>query len=545
MNKVALACIVGMMIYPFIIPRFMNDEFLQGTMIAAKLLSQSGSTSAASHLLLATNSIGTPSWTWQQNVAGLLTFLPGAVFLLSEVSLVTGASPAALAYLPISYFILMVSVYLLARVFYKKAFGVSRSAILVICILSVYSLLSWDVPIENVGFSYLSVAFAEGILALYLIIQSAERRNFKQFLIPLILLFLMITMTHQREPTLILGGLATYGLVALVLKSAPRKFLTQLFWLGITLIVVISFQPFYFSLLGGVSFSRSFESFISYLAGGFTRTIYDLPYSGGAGVPTPSYAAVISKVSGRFFIAAVALITIPFFLSQRLRSIARSNKLSLAYVMVVGASLAYFSFYFLFYQGINFGLIYVWLLTILLVAVVPVFHDFKRFLGKVILVTVIAIVVVLAISNTVFISLYANNSSYSAQPGQQAVGASDFLISHSGDTFEVVGASMQVSSVLLGQMSAYPTQKLQSVVSEVLYSYNIDYQKGGVASAYGNMTAHLNFLIITNYEMHNGIYGDVLPSYLNPSQLGDIVRTLNERQDVLFDSSTSIIYGLS
>jgi hypothetical protein len=545
MNKIALVCIIGIAIYPFLIPLFFNDEFTASTMIAAKLLLQSGSTFAGSNFLLATNEVFTHSWTWQQQTASLLTSFPGSVYLLSETTLITGVPLPTLTYLPVSYSVLLLSVYLLARMFYRRFFANGQSTILLVCILSMYSMLSWDVAIENVGFGYLSVTFAESMLIFYLIIKCVDIRSFKRYEIPLVLLFLAITITHLREPILILGGLVTYGLFLIISGSAKAPFLTQLLLLGVVLFIIISFQPTYFSLLGQVNIGYAFDNFIRYLAGGFERTIYELPNSAGVGVPTPLYATIIQKISGWFDVGVIAIISVPLMLSRKLRSYLATSNLSYTYVLVVGESLTFFLFYFLFYQGINFGFIYVWLLQILLVALIPVFFKSRKYLGRVFLIAIICMAALLAIQNSVSIYLYANNSSYSAQPGKQAIGASNFLISQSGNSLEFVGASMQVSSVLLGQMSAYPGQKLQHVVSEVLYSYNIDFEKGGVSSAYGNMTAYLNYFVVTKYETQNGIYGDVNPSYLNSSQLATITTVLDAEQNVIFDSGISTIYSLT
>lgn len=537
----------------YILLQFQIDPFVSDTTTMANLLSAFGSTGASSAYLHGAAGFSVPGWAWQPETVELLNFFPGSGFLLASLHLVTGAPVVPLSYVPVSYVVVILGMVLLARNAWKVAessHSIRKVIFVSIVALSIYSAISSNIIGRFYGLEYHGLNLALFVIFCAILLKAISEDKMRTFIGPLVILFGSMLTIHQTEPTLIIGGLASYLLVLFVLNllgSKNRRQVYQIATLFVPVMMLGTLQSFYYLVLGGLNFSYISQRLTEYLTGAAAPISLGATTSG----VLPMFDLLLEKGYAWGMLGVVILVSTYYLAAGRSRrEDTRKGAQFFFFAIMIGASVAYSLSYFAYYGGISFGFVYPWLLQIFVLISVALTRSANRSFNKLVAILIVSLAFLAAVNaatSTVTLSFYAQQGPFVSTIGIESSQALPFVVTRSG-TQETVGASIGASSYMYRELADYPLTSYTLDTIVPLSGYIPFYSETGVLGTYSEMHGSLNLFVITAYESKNGLYGDVsstyggTSAYLNVSQVADLLAVIELHSARIYSSTGVSLY---
>jgi len=535
------------------------DPFDSSSVIAARLLSQFGST-GISNSYINNLTFNIPGWTWQTDTQALLSFTPGSSIILAELNLVTGAPLVALSYLPVSLIIIILGAFVFGRYiwqFVRSSRSFYRRAFFIVLCLSVYSEVSLDLLGRFYGLEFHGINESLFLLFVFVFVKGVDEGKIRIHSPVLVLIFLGMLFTHQTEPLLIVGGLSAYVFVLAVsdrLGSDNRRLLSQLSYVLVPLVALAALQSYYFYLLGNFDLGSLDQRLMAYFTGGITQVSFGLSSYSASGLLEYVLLLLLEKSYAWLMAALIVSISLLYIFQRRIRaSIGNMSKQFFLFAVMVGVSLVWSASYFVYYQGLNFGFEYPWLLQLLLLLPIMIIAAVGKVPVKSLGITLIVILVSLASINAVSSSISFQNTvsqgPFASKVGAESLGLVPFISTFSNREY-LIGASVGVSSIMFRQLASYPAIYTTLIILIPYGGFLSSYGQGGASGMYSDLRSHLNLLVFTSNELRNGLYGDVSSSYganayFTVSQLANLTSILEKNTNLVYDSNNAVLYSFN
>jgi len=538
-----------------VVLNFQADPFIAYTMVMAKLISELGSSGQASQYLSTLRYFG-----WQGMTYDVLQGMYGAGMLLAILHLISGSSISQLTYLPVPGMLSMCMVYLILRRLSKVLDRTLKSANLVFRLVAIASMYSYMLQYEmgrSYAFDFHGINNALYLMCLYFIIGLICEPKSSYFL-AFIMAFTASNIIHYNVPVVVIGDLAAYLVFSwLVLRVTKMPRLIML------LVIISSLQSFYFTILSGVNVQQVLSDLIQYFSGGF------LEFAPAQGVAWPfpyQYQQILfAKAYTYSAIIFVIVISLALF---RTRGGRKLTPIDTAYSIVVGGGVIYFVAYFANYGHGAFGFVDGWLLQPLLFAPIAMIWagqkletttqdkrstafegsdgqglgNRRQVVRKLALATLLVLALLLAGSTT----LAANGNLFYgpavSDPGMESASLQSFAIRNLSGGHFLIGASIEVSSSLFGHLTDYSKDKVFTVIPVPMMGYST--LANNTLGTYTRLRHDFDYLILTKYELTNGLNGNVLPDYINATEVNNLKAVLDSNQNLVCNSGQAYLYLL-
>jgi hypothetical protein len=553
-----LILLLSMLIMTVSVLNFQTDPFIAYTIVMAKLIGELGSSAQASAYLSSLAASGV--YGWQTPTSTLLQSLYGAGVLLAVLHLISGVSIIQLTYLPIPGIVSMCMVYLiLGRVSNLVSLpGRSSLVFSVVAILSMYSYMAQDTLGRFYAFDFHAINNALYLMCLYFIIRLSEPRSSSSYFLTFILAFTASNIIHFTVPVTLIGDLAAYLVVSWLVSRASK-----IRGLLLLLVVISTLQSAYFTVLQTVNIQKVSSDLIQYFSGGFLEFA---PVQGVAyPYPYQYQQLMLAKAYTYSAVIFVVVISVALF---RMRG--RSPKpLDTAYFLAVGGGITLFFSYFAYYGYGNFGFIDGWLLQPLLFLPITFIwtrqkletrtkndtistaalvgsggHDLgnRRRASRLALFTLLVLALLLAGSFTLDANGRLFYGPFVSEPGLESANLQSFSIEHLSSGHFLIGSSIEVSSSLYARLADYGAEKVLTVIPVSMVGYST--LANNTIQTYGKLRHDFNYLILTKYELTNGLHGDVLPDYVNAQEVVNVKAALDSNQNLVYNSGQAYLYEL-
>jgi uncharacterized membrane protein len=539
---------------------FQVDPFIAHTVIMAKLIGDLGSAGKASQYLSSV-----PYFGWQGATNYLIQSEYGAGVLLAILHLVSGGSITQLTYLPIPGMVSISMIYLILRRLSKLINSRLRALNLVfslVAILSMYSYVLSNVVGRFSAFDFHGINNALYLMCLYFIIRLSDPKSRgPSYLLAFIMAFGASSIIHYSVPVMLIGDLAVY--VAFSWLVSRRDMMMRR--LPLILVVISSMQSFYFNVLYEVNIPQVRTHLIQYLSGSFLLSGF------GARMATQgsnlSYQVQTLLVKSYTYSTIFFVVALSVFLIRGRRTL---PLIGAAYSLTVGGSIVYFLSYFVAYGYGAFGFIDGWLLQPLLIVTVAMVWAGRRLEERTGEKTgyvsndgaqgswrqrtrglVLAALLILASLQAGYFTLSESgrlsHGPMVSEPALESANLQSFLITHLSGRYFLIGASSEVSSTLFSRLADYSDEKVLTVLTSYITGNSTF--TGNTLLTYGQLRNDFNYLILTKYELSNGLYGGATSAqaweYLNATQVINLKSVLDSKQNLVYDSGDAYLYALN
>lgn len=526
----------------------------------AKLIGELGSAGQASQYLSTL-----PYFGWQGATYDLLQNEYGAGVLLAILHLISGSSIIQLTYLPVPGILSMSMIYLILRRLSKLIDPRLRTLNLVfslIAILSMYSYMLNNVIGRFSAFDFHGVNNALYLMCLYFIIRLSDPKSrVTSCLLAFITAFCASNIIHYTVPILLIGDLAAY--VAFSWLVSRRDMMMSR--LPLILVAISSLQSFYFNVLYKVNISQVTMHLIQYLSGGFLLSGFGPKVLTQGLILSYQVQTLLAKsytYSAIIFVVAISVVLI--------RSKRRPKSIGVAYSLTVGGSVVYFMSYFAAYGYGAFGFVDGWLLQPLLIVTVAMVWADRRLEEKTADKTggrleagdkdkwrqetrglVLATLLILAVLHAGYFTLADGERLFHgpmvSEPGLESANLQSFTITHLSGGHFLIGASSEVSSALFSRLADYSDDQVLTVISAYI-SGNSTFTSNTLLT-YGQLRNNFDYLILTKYELSNGLYGGATSTqtweYLNATEVTDLKSVLDSNQNLVCTSGDAYLYAFN
>jgi hypothetical protein len=558
------------MLIAVVLLNFQVDPFISYTIIMAKLIGELGSSGQASAYISGTLQ------GWQGSTSLLLQNVYGAGVLLAILHLISDGSIIQLTYLPVPGILSMCMVYLILRRLSKLVDPYLRSANLVfsaIAILSMYSYMSDIVVGRFYAFDFHAINNALYLMCLYFIIRLSEPKSNSSYFLTFIIAFSASNTIHYTVPVVLIGDLAAYTVFSWFVSRGSK-----IGRLALLLVAISSLQSFYFSILNTVNSLQVSTDLLQYFSGGFLGFGPTVATQATALAYMHQVQILLAKAytySSVIFVVGISAALL------RIRGRGETKPISAAYSLTVGGGIAYFLAYFANYGYGRFGFVDGWLLQPLLIVTVAmilagqrrearttvdtrstaVFHGFgindsgistagakdsrPRKLRRLMLAALLIVALLQAGSITLSTNERLFHGPMVSEPGLESASLQSFSITHlSGGRF-LIGASSEVSSALYSHLADYNAHQVLTVIPAYIHG-NSTFTSNTLLT-YAQLRNNFNYLILTNYELSNGLYGGATRAqsweYLNATEVTNLRAVLNSSQNIVCNSGDAYLYA--
>jgi hypothetical protein len=362
-----------------------------------------------------------------------------------------------------------------------------------------------------------------------------------------------------------------------------------MYGLVLLLVVISALQVFYSGFLQTL---RDFYSqqvlsnLIQYFSGGFLGLHPIVPHQINSALPSNGYGfpypypyeyqgLLLTKAYTYSAIVFIVVISVALF---RMRG--RGPELiDTAYSLVVGGGITVFLSYFLYYQGAyNFGFVDAWLLQpLLFLPIALIFrtrmivrwsrkgqkvetrtNDHERSIAlnvsnghdlgdrpQAVRKPALYPLLVLALLLAGSITLTANGrlfyGPFVSEPRLESTNLQSFSIEHLSSGHFLIGASIEVSSSLYAQLADYGADKVLTVIPAYMAGYST--LANNTIRTEAKLRHNFNYLILTKYELTNGLNGDVLADYINATEVINLKAALDSNQNLVYNSGQAYLYA--
>jgi len=552
-----------------VVLNFQVDPFIAYTIIMAKLISELGSTGQASQYL---SNLPVDVHTWQLSTYTLLQNMYGSGVLLAILHLISGVSIIQLAFLPIPGALSMCMLYLILRRLSNLVDATLMSASLIfsfVAILGMYAYMLEDVVGKFYAFDFHAINYALYLMCLYCIIRLSESKSSPSYFVASVIASAASTFIHYTLPIVLIGGLAAYVTFSWLVSGGGK-----MQRLPLVLAVILCLQSFYFGMLGRANISQTLTSLLGYFSGGFIESQQTQAYA-----LSPLYQVQILLAKAYTYSAVVFVIAVTAVLF-RIRG-RRSKPIAATYSLIVGGSLVYFLSYFQYYGHVNFGFVGGWLLQPLLIVTVVMilprqrretettvdtrstatFDGFgdnvsgiskagekdsrPRAFRRLVLATLLILSLLQAVNTTFVADARLSYGAMVAEPRLESVDLQSFSITHLSAERFLIGASSEASSDLYSRLADYDANQVATVMS-AYFTGNSTFG-GDTSLAYAQLRHDFNYLILTKYELSNGLYGGATPDglweYLNATEVTNLKSVLDSNQNLVYNSGDGYLYS--
>jgi hypothetical protein len=554
-----------------VVLNFEVDPFIAYTIIMAKLIAELGSSGQASAYLSSLPA----SASWQFATYGLLQNVYGAGVLVAVLHLISDGSIIQLTYLPVPGILSLCMIYLILRRLSKLIDSHLRSANLVFSIIAILSMCSYmlgNVVGRFYAFDFHAVNNALYLMCLYFIIRLIEAKSNPGYFLAFIIAFSASNTVHYTVPVMLMGSLAAYIVFSWLVSGDSR-----MLRLPLLLTTVSSLQSFYFNMLYGVSIAQVSTNLIQYFSGGFLQSGATVA-AATPGSGTLSYEVQILFARAYTYSAVIFAVAISVVLLLTRRK-QRPTSIGAAYSLPVGGGIVYFLAYFANYGHGAFGFVDAWLLQPLLIVTAAMIwadqalgtetrddtrstatfdrhgrsdlgrskagHNWHKEARRLVL----AALLILALLNAGSITLEANGRLFDgpmvSEPGLESVNLQSFSITHLSGGHFLIGASSEVSSALYSRLADYNDDQVLSVIPAYI-SRNSTFTNNTLLT-YAQLRHDFNYLILTKYELSNGLYGGATSfqtwEYLNATEVTNLKSVLDSNQNLVCNSGDAYLYS--
>lgn len=539
----------------------------------AKLISDLGSSGQALAYLtnLQTGINASPSW--QHSTYLLLQNEYGAGMLLAILRLISGGSIIQLTYLPIPGMLSICMVYLIMRKLAKlvdTTLSAANLSFSIVAIVAMYVYTLQNVIGRFYAFDFHAINNALYLMCLYFLIRMSEPERSSAYFLTFILAFSASNIIHYTVPIELIGALAAYVVLSWF-ASRPRK----IYRLPLLLVAISSLQSFYFSILNRTNILQVPTSLLQYFSGDFMA-----PTQGSTLSLQFLLQILLEKAYTYSSAIFVLAITVALF---RIRGEGKTGPMASAYSLTVGSGIAYSVAYFAYYGHGNFGFVDGWLLQPLLIVSIVMIWARQRSETKTTFTAkstatfdrsassdssisragekngqprtlrraVLAALLVVALLQATAITLETNETLFHgpliAEPRLESAHLQSFSISHlSGGRF-LIGASSEVSSALYSHLADYNDSQVLTVIPAYVTGNSIF--TNNTLLTYAELRDNFNFLIMTKYELSNGLYGGATPEqtweYLNATEVINLKSILDSNQNLVYNSGQAYLYAFN
>jgi len=553
-----------------VVLNFQVDPFIAYTIIMAKLIGKLGSVGQASQYLSSLPLVHS----WQLSTYTLLhQDMYGSGVLLAILHLVTGGRIIQLTFLPIPGALSMCMLYLILRRLSKLVDATLRSASLIFslaAIVSMYAYMLEDVVGKFYAFDFHAINYALYLMCLYCIIRLSESKSNPSYFVAVAVASAASNIIHYTLPLVLIGGLAAYVTFSWFVSGGAK-----MQRLPLLLAVISSLQNFYFGLLRTrANIMQTLTSLLEYFSGAFVEFRPTQAYA-----LSPLYQVQILLAKTYTYSAVIFVVAVSAVLF-RIRG-RRPKPMAAAYCLIVGGSVVYFLSYFQYYGHVSFGFVCGWLLQPLLIvtvlmiwarqrreieatvntrstATLDVFgsHDSGIFKAgekdsmpralRLVLATLLILNLLHGGNITLVMAARFSYGAMVAEPGLESIDLQSFCITHlSGERF-LIGASSEVSSDLYSRLAEYDLNKVATVIPAYFTGNSTFTSNASLACA--QLRHDFDYVILTSYELSNGLYGGAtsegLWEYLNAREVTDLKSVLDSNQNLVYNSGRGYLYLL-
>jgi hypothetical protein len=554
-----------------VVLNFQVDPFIAYTIVMAKLIGELGSVGEASQYLSSLPVVHS----WQLTTYTLLhQDMYGSGVLLAILHLVTGGPIILLTFLPIPGALSMCMLYLILRRLSKLVDATLRSASLIfslVAIVSMYAYMLEDVVGKFYAFDFHAINYALYLMCLYCIIRLSESKSNRSYFVAVAVASAASNMIHYTLPLVLIGGLAAYVTFSWFVSGDVK-----MQRLPLLLAVISSLQSFYFGLLRSrANVSQTLTSLLEYFSGGFVEFRPTQAYA-----LSPLYQVQILLAKTYTYSAVIFVVAVSAVLF-RIRG-RRPKPMAAAYCLIVGGSVVHFLSYFQYYGRVNFGFVGGWLLQpLLIVTVVMIWarqrreteravdtrstatldgfgssdsgiskavekDSMPRALPKLMLATLLILNLLHAGNITLVADARLSYGAMVSEPGLESTDLQSFCITHLSGGHFLIGASSEVSSDLYSRLAEYDLDQVAAVIPAYFTGNSTFTSNTSLACA--QLRHDFNYLILTSYELSNGLYGGVtsegLWEYLNAREMTDLKSVLDSNQNLVYNSGRAYLYLL-
>lgn len=505
-----------------------SDPFVSHVITPSYLLSKMGNLNDVNQYLSQEyHNINAKAWTWQISTSYLIRdYVVGAPLLLYTTGTVSSIDFKVLGYSPLLYF---VYVLLFITIFLKITndpmeglLGWHKLVLILIMVSVGLDFLTTYVFAHFIGFQYHAVAlvmYLSIILSFILYLQSEQRQS--KILIPTIILYLGLLITHYRFPTLILGNLILYALFFGILWNYTtdivyRRLSKALLMISTVLFLLLYFQPFYWTQL---KYKGSYYLDIFFIFE-YLSQVLSGQREAGSGFANLGSISLIQKynVYLMFLSWGLTVFILTFYTVKWSKVRKRAFSGEMFFLWSAGSTLIYDLTYFLHYHGLTGLSIYeAWIVA---VALIPFFKRSLRLVeSKFALSLSISFMLVFSSSFIVggSFSLYQEviYPAHPDPPRYQADASLPFvwtvIAPTSANRGIVIGSSFPVSAELYEQTAKYRNNLLLNIGSARIVNEVLEYnQNRDVNSFLRQIQQRYDYLLITQYEEKHGLSADVL-----------------------------------
>jgi hypothetical protein len=558
------------MLIAVVLLNFQVDPFIAYTIIMAKLIGELGSSGQASAY------VSDIFQGWQGSTSLLLQNVYGGGVLLAILHLISDGSIIQLTYLPVPGILSMCMVYLILRRLSKLVDPYLRSANLVfsaIAILSMYSYMSDNVVGRFYAFDFHAINNVLYLMCIYYIIRLSEPKSNSSHFLAFIIAFSASNIIHYTVPVVLIGDLAAYIVFSWFVSRGSK-----ISRFPLLLVVISSLQSFYFNILNTMNILQVSTDLLQYFSGGFLGFGPTVATQGITLAYTYQVQILLAKAytySSVIFVVGISAALL------RIRGGGETKSVAAAYSLTVGGGMVYFLAYFASYGYGRFGFVDGWLLQPLLIVTVAMIWAGQRRETRTTVDTrstaafdgfgindsgistagakdsrprklrrlMLAALLVLALLQAGSITLSTNERLFHgpmvSEPGLESASLQSFSITHlSGGRF-LIGASIEVSSALYSHLADYNAHQVLTVIPAYIHG-NSTFTSNTLLT-YAQLRNNFNYLILTRYELSNGLYGGATSAqgweYLDPTEVTNLKSVLDSNQNLVCNSGDAYLYA--